>query len=84
MYHSRLLSTCGISIAGFDIARTIRLLDLLIQSLDPRWGFGVGWLGVTIHLQDFYRTGISIAFAIRSLDLFTRLRDFYRTRYSLV
>ena len=40
------------------IAFAIRSVDRLI----PLWGFGVGWLGVAIHLKN------SIALAIRSLD----------------
>ena len=36
---------------------------------------------VSIHPQDLYRTGISIAFANRSFDLSARLRDLYRAHY---
>ncbi|MDE0298391.1 MAG: hypothetical protein OXN17_07145 [Candidatus Poribacteria bacterium] len=44
LYRARYPLACWISIA------------LVIHSLDPRWGLVHGALGVSIHLQDLYRT----------------------------
>ena len=47
------------------LSRSLFIRLIAIRSLDrliSRWGFGVGWLGVAIHLKN------SIALAIHSLD----------------
>ena len=36
---------------GISIALVIHSFDRYSPQLIPRWGFGVGWLGVAIHLS---------------------------------
>lgn len=69
----------------YDARHTVKIsIALLIQSLDLLWSAGIWTYRILLTLKisialgslshwDPYRTGIPIALAIRSFDLFARL-----------